>query len=75
MKKITSLLLAAMLATAVAPSAFARGDGWEQLKRHEAKIAELKAEKYGEKKGEKKGEQASKQKPSEPKKTALEIDG
>ncbi len=48
MKKTTAIVLAALMASAVAaPSAFAKGDGWEHLKKQEAKYAELRAQKAG----------------------------
>lgn len=50
MKKITSIALAALIASAMtAPAAFAKGggDGWANLKKQEAKYAELRAQKAG----------------------------
>jgi len=51
MKKITSIALAALIASAMAaPAAFAKGssgDGWAHVKKQEAKYAELRAKKAG----------------------------
>jgi hypothetical protein len=64
MKKIAAIALTALMASVVAaPSAFAKGDGWEQLKKQEAKYAELRAKKYG--------TEAPKRKAYEPRRIAL----
>lgn len=45
MKKIALITLTAIMASAVAaPAAFAKGDGWVQLEKLEAKRAELRAD-------------------------------